>query len=556
MVTALPTDNEEHASAPPVERLDVVPLLKAYGDVLHLARRPPASLALPRRLERVHLRLRPTLGCHYFTTRHVRRRTAALERALARRMAIGEADADDAKELEALRTFRFSLSPPPSRAWTVAGLLAAILMSQAIIGWLLTQASDDDSSSRIAKAFRNVSLSPDVGSIRNLGDSLVAAHYEELACVVAGLMLIVYLFGRPLTSGYRTAAMATGRWGRAGRIRCASALGERVAVLDVAGRERTAFRITDAELRQEPPLDVLVLTAPWLVVAFVLVGEVRFIEDPRPAVLHVAGGVLAAAALLALGWRERPRTWRLGAVVGAAVIAGAGAVTLWLTRWDLALDAFLALTVTRLAWLVHRAHRRGYSPLWVGVPLAVVVTMAILAPFQIYANGGLTPSTERKDAFTYAHVDDLPRVDRADLQVLLSSHRHLAGADLRAQDLHGLSATGKDLARAQLTLADLRRTDLSGSDLRHAHLVGALAFRALLRKADLRGADLHCAQLEGADLRGARLAGTRLRGAVANGDTRWPRGFDRRHTGVISHATALERAGGYTTFYGYFYYGC
>ncbi|HEX5924922.1 MAG TPA: pentapeptide repeat-containing protein [Baekduia sp.] len=556
MVTALPTASAEHTPAADAERLDVVPLLKAYSDALRLARRPPASLALPHRLERVHRQLRPTFGCHYFTTRHVRRRTAALERALARRTAIGEADADDAVELESLRTFRSSLSPPPSRGWTAAGLLAAILLSQAIVGWLLNQASEGDSHSQLFTAFRNVSLSLDVRSIRSLGDSLVAADYVELGCVMTGLMLLIYLFGRPLTSGYRIAAMATGRWGRAGRIRRTSPLARCAAALDVNGRERTASRITDAELRQEPPLDVLVLAAPWLVVTFGLVGATR-LDDLRHPFLHVAGCALAAGALLALGWRNGPRTWRLSVVAGAAAIAGA--VMVWLTHWNPIVDTILALTVTRLAWLVHRAHRRGYSPLWVGVPLAMVATIASIAPLQLYGvndDGGLDPSVERQWAFTLAGLDDLPQVDRADLQVLLSSHRRLAGADLRAQDLHGLSATGKELAGAQLTLADLRLTDLSNSDLRHADLVGALAFHALLRHADLRGADLKCAQLEGADLRGARLDGTRLRNAVADRTTRWPRGFHQRHAGVITHAEAVEAAGGYTTFYGYYYFGC
>jgi hypothetical protein len=103
-----------HAAGP----VGVVPFLKSYSRALLLARSPPASLALSRKLTWLHMRLRPSWGSHYFTVRYIRRRTDALERALSRRMAVGEADENDAQELESLRTFKSSLPPPPSRIFT------------------------------------------------------------------------------------------------------------------------------------------------------------------------------------------------------------------------------------------------------------------------------------------------------------------------------------------------------------------------------------------------------------------------------------------------------
>jgi hypothetical protein len=93
--------------------LHVVPLLRSYRDAMLLARKPPASLRLWRWLRWIHLRLRPRWACCYFTTRYVRGRVDALERALARRTALGEADADDHEEAVAVTRFKASL---PTRA--------------------------------------------------------------------------------------------------------------------------------------------------------------------------------------------------------------------------------------------------------------------------------------------------------------------------------------------------------------------------------------------------------------------------------------------------------
>jgi hypothetical protein len=108
-------------------------LLEAYAGALELARRPPASIALSPRLQRLHRWVRPMFGCHYVATRHVRRRTEALGRMLERRRVAAQTDEAGQAELEAVRAFKASLTPPPPRVWTAVALLAAIVLSQLLI---------------------------------------------------------------------------------------------------------------------------------------------------------------------------------------------------------------------------------------------------------------------------------------------------------------------------------------------------------------------------------------------------------------------------------------
>lgn len=80
---------------------------------------------------------------------------------------------------------------------------------------------------------------------------------------------------------------------------------------------------------------------------------------------------------------------------------------------------------------------------------------------------------------------------------------------------------GTDLRGASLSGADLRAVDFAGADLRGANLGGADLRKAVLTGARLRGANVAGADLTGADLTDADLVGLR-----ADGETRWPAGFD------------------------------
>lgn len=129
----------------------------------------------------------------------------------------------------------------------------------------------------------------------------------------------------------------------------------------------------------------------------------------------------------------------------------------------------------------------------------------------------------------------------------------LHGAQLESAKLIVTKVYSTDLGRANLRRANLAGADLDGvgleaADLAEANLLGCSAHGANLRGANLEGANLHTTSLIGsalvnANLRGAKLQGTFLHGAdltgadlagadfnsvVANGQTRWPVGFDPR----------------------------
>jgi uncharacterized protein YjbI with pentapeptide repeats len=142
----------------------------------------------------------------------------------------------------------------------------------------------------------------------------------------------------------------------------------------------------------------------------------------------------------------------------------------------------------------------------------------------------------------------------ADLQEANLDSADMQGADLYSADLHGATLVDADLEGANLELADLRQVNLDGADLQkaflnsaelqcavlQADLRGASLYDADLQEAtlgdaDLRGANLYSADLRGTDLHEANLGEAELRGARADGDTRWPSGFDPVAAGVVMY---------------------
>jgi uncharacterized protein YjbI with pentapeptide repeats len=141
----------------------------------------------------------------------------------------------------------------------------------------------------------------------------------------------------------------------------------------------------------------------------------------------------------------------------------------------------------------------------------------------------------------------------------------LTGADLRAADLTAGNLTNAKLARALVSPntrlprtvnlralgaypirsgADLRRADLRGRMLVKENLQRSLLGRADLRRANMRDTNLRDSKLIAAKLSRANLAGANLTSAdlteanlvdaVADSDTRWPKGFDPRARRVLS----------------------
>jgi len=547
----------EPAQPEPREVLDVVPLLKSYRDALLLSRAPPPSLALRKWLRWLHLRLRPRWMTHYFTVRYVRARTAALERALGARTAVGEADDNDVAECDAISRFKASLPPAPSRIFTVAGAIGAILLSQALLGQLVTAlelraATSASKPTDIERAFDEISLTPDVKSVGDIGRALLSADYIEHGLLLVSILGMLYLFGRPLASGYRLSYLCLGRPERLTRIRERSELCRAAERLDIDAREQAAARAAHAQLRREAPFDLLVKTLPWIAVTYWLVGVTRFEGTPH---VHAFGFVvwmllgIAAAAGIGVWLVHRLRTrlevgprprWLRVLVVGACLIGALGLIVAAFpvlveflpghagdTRiGDWVWIGFCVAGAARVGWLALQARRRAYPMRWVLGPVALISILALLSQFDPDAPYKPTTREARGWALEEAGILDPPALTRSELQILLATDDDMTRVDLRGQDLHGLSLGGRDLRHAQLALANLRGADVAGADLRGADLRGVLARYASFHEADLRGANMWCSDLRGADLRGTKLAGADATGAIVDPETMLPASLD------------------------------
>ncbi|MEG3440427.1 pentapeptide repeat-containing protein [Pannus brasiliensis CCIBt3594] len=142
-------------------------------------------------------------------------------------------------------------------------------------------------------------------------------------------------------------------------------------------------------------------------------------------------------------------------------------------------------------------------------------------------------ATEPKDeepAILARLKEDIERVYTADTDNFLELARwmdldplvDLAGADLLATELSGVSLGGADLDRVNFRGANLTDADLSESIAVHANFKGADLSGALLGNADLKYADFYRASLAlsnliGSDLEGANLVEANLSRANLSG---------------------------------------
>jgi hypothetical protein len=462
-----PVPAEAKPTAAPV---DVLPLLKAYARTIAASANPPASLR-SERLARWTRRIRPTWGCQFFTVRYVRRQVQAVERALGQRIAVGEHDADDEQELAALERFRTSLPPPPSRWLAVVGLVAAILMAQALLGQMLPEpGSGERGANDITRAFGQLDSSLDAQSMGDLARALAGGTVEELLIVLMSVAAIVYLYARPLAVGYGLAYMLLGRPGRRSRRNRDSPLTRLADELGLQAREGEVARQAGVKFRRDPPVDLLAKAVVPLILAFIAIVFAR-IDDPIVALV-------------------------IGAIAGA-----------------------------RIVWLLVRLRSRRYPLSWITAPVAVLCALALITPSELESDDW----TDREELAWARHTlgyDVLPRVAGSDLRLKLATSSRLDGLDLRGMDMPRALLGGKSLRDTNFEAADLRRADLTGSDLRGAVLRAAWLRGADLRGADLRGTDLRCANLASADLREAEIGpGTLLDEAWHSRRTRWPAGF-------------------------------
>jgi hypothetical protein len=127
--------------------------------------------------------------------------------------------------------------------------------------------------------------------------------------------------------------------------------------------------------------------------------------------------------------------------------------------------------------------------------------------------------------------------DQLDLHDVDLRKVHLGGANLTGANLTGTNLAGAgfwyiDLSRAFLVDANLAGAGFLASDIAGAELSDANLEKTSFDESSLSGATIDRANLSGARLQGADLKDARLLEAVADGDTKWPDGFDWAFAGV------------------------
>ncbi len=257
---------------------------------------------------------------------------------------------------------------------------------------------------------------------------------------------------------------------------------------------------------------------------------------PAGAVLWLAPGVIAAAALAALmplmpltRLFARPRS----SALWAALLVSAGTLLLvWLltlVRRDAALSAWQLVAMGLAAAALVDTVRARLRVLLVLAPLTAVVSYSVIwgeAPCD--QQGGMSCLVQQGPRLWMpAALSGLGIHPFADLRGLDLRGARLGGRDLRNADLRGAQLDSAVLARSYLRRARLDGVSAPGSDWRGAFMNGASMTSARLIGADLREvqaylidvshSDLRDADLRGASLSHARLHATRLDGAHLGG---------------------------------------
>lgn len=222
---------------------------------------------------------------------------------------------------------------------------------------------------------------------------------------------------------------------------------------------------------------------------------------------------------------ERILAYSIGAVVGAIA-------------WDRTLNAFLGYQryfgelydfVLRLLW---GGLLGGVGAIWFG-ELTARHAAKKYSWFAVLLSSVLIPVTFGSIYGLIQRQADFTSEAEYDLAKQWDGQQSLQGFNLSGKDMHGRSLNGADLRDANLrganfSFARLSAANLTGANLTAANLRGAHLNKADLSEADLSGADLSFANLDGANLDAAHLMHAKYDSA-----TRWPEGFDFRHSGAF-----------------------
>lgn len=290
----------------PVVQADVDDLLCCYRQALELAADPPPSRRTPfKPLTRLLCRLRPQWGLQRMVVEHIRGRIALIDRRYCLRLALGEADSNDAEDREALARFASSLPPPRSRLWVVLPLLSVIAVSQLILALLLRNldgvAKDADGKPLPQTVIDDLTKAIDLNPTHFSAslNTLLHGNPRISALAIGVLTLSVYLVWRPLLPAFRLKriifAMPGAISGRTER----SELGAEAKRLAVHDEEVALFRALGMRPPSDTAMDLWVKGA--LVAILAALAALQFMPPAETADAYV----LLVLAALRLAWLAR-----------------------------------------------------------------------------------------------------------------------------------------------------------------------------------------------------------------------------------------------------------
>lgn len=295
----------------PVVQADVAGLLCCYREALELAADPPPSRRTPvAALTRLLCRLRPTWGLQRMAVEHIRGRIALIDRRYCLRLALDEADPNDAQDREALARFAASLPPPRSRLWVALPVLAVIAVSQVLLALLLRSregvATDAEGSRLPEKVMEDLTIAADLNPAHfsQTLNTLLHGSPKVTALAIGILTLSVYIVWRPLLPAFRLKRIIFGMPGAIGARAARTDLGARARRLALYDEEVALF----AALGMRPPSDTALDL--WVKGALVaILGALTALMLMPPAVPWTAGFFLMVAVLrlawLARAWHRR-----------------------------------------------------------------------------------------------------------------------------------------------------------------------------------------------------------------------------------------------------------
>lgn len=309
-------------------------LLRAYQGVLDTVRDlPPIPMVLWRHgyrggLGRLHYLPRLRWLLRFFVVRHIDRALASLGRRYSARAALRLMADSEQRDREAVREFQQSLPPIRLKTYLTLLTVATIILGRPIVDRVasfvlnIAELGHSRSLAGIPDLRRQVrdsveklgaALTPDFTSVNEALKALLNGGLKQMALVMLGLALSLYVVLRPFVPAFRLKRMLFNLAPEPERRRrSATARWSVPQTIGIYERERMLFEGLGWRAPREFPFDLVVLAlvmlAPMVLGGlWIRLSSIDQVKANRAMDLEF-GAWLLVLALLRLGWLYR--TWR------------------------------------------------------------------------------------------------------------------------------------------------------------------------------------------------------------------------------------------------------